>query len=418
VLLQLSAATTAMHVHTQMQMHVQPPPRVAVLGATGRLGRETVAALLERNIPVKILVRPESRGDALDALLLEWNNSNNDSSDSSNSSNDNELVEVVTGQLLAATTNNKNNDDTNGCRYGYSDDAAQPSDELLECLEGCSVCVACYGATRTTKLRDLLGIFDSNANPEDTDPTHPKQINYRSVIALVRACRALPASNSNSNSSNNDNNNTRIRHIVRVTGKGEDPTGLPSVLLNGLGSFCKLWNYQGETVLRHMNDDIGDDNGNNDDHHHHHHIGYTIVRPGVMVETLRRPPDLQLADNGGNDLPVTPVTRAQIAELLAELAVGAARGGGGDDDDDDASIASNHNGNHGVTLAAMNAKNDGDGTTTSTTTTTLRERIRALTNDSRRFPDSLVREHKEAVAGFFQRVVAVVVATAIAVVVR
>jgi hypothetical protein len=214
----------------------------------------------------------------------------------------------------------------------------------MSCLEGCTGVVACYGATRRTKFKDLF------SDPEDTDPAHAKQINYRSIIALVAAAKASDT----------------IKHIVRVTGKGEDPTSFFSVLLNGLGAYCKAWNYQGETVLR--NSLAGTDS-----------IGYTIVRPGIMkleenddesgntATTTFHPnkDDLVLADDGGNDLKVTVVSYSQIANLLVELVVSSG-------------------GAQKVTLAAMNPSESAESDSDSggeTPKATLVEKIAALNND-------------------------------------
>ena len=38
------------------------------------------------------------------------------------------------------------------------------------------------------------------------------------------------------------------KRIVRVTGKGETPFSIFSVLINTLGSMAKAWNYEGECV--------------------------------------------------------------------------------------------------------------------------------------------------------------------------
>lgn len=272
------------------------PSRVAVLGATGRLGSQTIREFLEREIPVRCLVRPSS----VEKLPDEFTKS--------------PLFEVVTGDILA--------DSSKSSKGVFDDDLVAPSTELVHCLEGCGSVVACYGATRTTKFTDLF------SSPEDIDPNHSKQINYRSMIALVIACKAV-----------NQKDGKKIGHIVRITGKGEEPTSIFTVLLNGLGSFAKAWNYQGEVFLRTS---LADDS-----------IGYTIVRPGIMKpedeKTSFPNDDLILADDGGNDLKVTAVTYTQMANLLVELSVSAA----------DGRISAQHN-NDKVTLASMNPSPDGD----------------------------------------------------------
>jgi len=274
------------------------------------------------------------------------------------------LVKIVPGDLL----------DPSSCVDGvYSDETIKASKELMDCLEGCSAVVACFGATRRTKLpTDLI------KNPEDIDPIHAKQINCRSMMALSQACKA--------NNAKIPDGNTKIQHVVRITGKGEDPNGIFSILLNGLGAFCKAWNYQGEVVLRQAFKE-GD-------------IGYTIVRPGILKKedsdddaktkkdddkpVYTSPDDLLLADNGGNDLAVTPVTYAQVATLLVDL------------------VQQAKTKQRRVTLAAMNPKDE-----TTQQSKSLLEKIDALNDDSREYPQSLVAEHKAAVKAFFTKVAAV-----------
>lgn len=322
------------------------PSKVAVLGATGQLGGQTIRECLERQIPVRCLVRPSS----VEKIPEEFTKC--------------PLFEVVTGDILAETSSKEG---------VFDDDSIAPSTELVKCLEGCGSVVACYGATRKTKLTDLF------KSPEDTDPTHAKQINYRSMIALVIACKAV-----------NQKAGSKIGHIVRITGKGEEPSSIFTVLLNGLGSFCKAWNYQGEVFLRTS---LADDDS----------IGYTIVRPGIMKpaddKTSYEDDDLVLADDGGNDLKVTAVTYTQMANLLVELATSAVDG-----------RISAKNKNHKVTLASMNPSDDDD----TKGTTSLVEKIAALKNDRREFPKSLVAEHKAAVKAFFTKFVLVVSAFGIA----
>lgn len=323
--------------------------RIAVLGATGNLGRHTVREFLDQNIPVRCLVRTSSLGKIPEEFK------------------DSPLFEVVAGDLLASTSRS-----ANGI---FRDDSVAPSAELLECLEGCQGVVACYGAIRRTKILDLF------QNPEETDPTHAKQINYRSMIALVAACKAM----------NKKNNKTKIMHIVRITGKGEDPKGFFSILLNGLGAYCKAWNYQGEVVLRTMLANPSQDESKDS-------IGYTIVRPGILKKeekeielNLFTKEDLELADDGGNNLKVTTVGYSQIAGLLVDLVLSAGDG-----------RISYTAQNHRVTLAAMNSSNGGG------SKTSLREKVAALRNDRREFPKSLVAEHKAAVKAFFAKVAAFV----------
>jgi NAD(P)H-binding len=220
------------------------------------------------------------------------------------------------------------------------DGAGKPSAAVVELLTGCTHCVAAYGATRKTKITDF---FDTSV--EDNDPTHAKQINYESMKALVQACKE-----------------TGCAQILRITGKGEDPTSFFSVLINGLGSFAKGWNYEGEQVLREQSD-----------------VDYTIIRPGIMKEDYPPPPKddgkpvepeyLALADNGG-DLKVSVVSYQQIAQLLVECIL--------------------NQQSKRVTLCAMNVKG-------TPSLPTMKDRVQALKADTRKFPSSLIEEHKKAV---------------------
>jgi hypothetical protein len=42
--------------------------------------------------------------------------------------------------------------------------------------------------------------------------------------------------------------------LCLLAGKGEDPWSVFSILINGLGSMAKAWNYEGEQLLRACKD--------------------------------------------------------------------------------------------------------------------------------------------------------------------
>ena len=44
--------------------------------------------------------------------------------------------------------------------------------------------------------------------------------------------------------------------LVRAQGKGETPWSAPSILINGLGSMAKAYNYEGENQLRASKQDV------------------------------------------------------------------------------------------------------------------------------------------------------------------
>ena len=182
--------------------------RVAVIGATGKLGRKCVEKLVESGVECRILTSSYDAG----APQLET------------------IAELTsTGGVVAVPATG-----------GVSD-----KDALRELVSGCQAVIGAWGATRRSKVSDIW-----TSGVEDGDATHAKQVNYVGLLNVIEACEA----------------SDECKRIVRVTGKGEDPEGTISILINMLGSFAKAWNYEGERALRAQSS-----------------IGYTIVRPGIMV---------------------------------------------------------------------------------------------------------------------------------------
>lgn len=303
------------------------PRKVAVIGGTGRLGRATVDALVRDGVPCRCLVRPQSK------VPSEWT-----TGDAAN------LVTVIRGNLVEECAGVE----------GQQPPIIVP-DAIVALLDGCTHCLALHGSTRKTKLSDW---WPSSSLPavEDTDVDHPKQVNYQSMKTLLQACLQQQPQRT-------------CTHIVRITGKGEDPNGFFSVLINGFGSMAKGWNYEGEQVLRSNPD-----------------IDYTIIRPGIMKEKYPPPPPaddsnkpdvvvhLELEGNGGNNLKVSPVGYGQIADLVVEC-----------------TKTDDHPQCKRVTLAAMNVPGTG------TKTLSLSELVDGLTPDTREFPTTLIEQHKRAV---------------------
>ena len=151
---------------------------VAVIGATGNVGRLAVKELVTQGYPVRILQRSASPAkDSVAASLAAMPG-----------------VEPVQGDV---------------------NDAA--SVRLL--LQGCSACLALHGARRTRKLSDLW-------QDAEADPTHSKNINYEGVRTIIEAAQASGT----------------CGRVVRITGKGETPWSIFSILINGLGSMAKACN--------------------------------------------------------------------------------------------------------------------------------------------------------------------------------
>ena len=223
---------------------------LALTGATGRLGRIAVQKLSQRGFSTRLLVRhsiegvtPSIEADAPPAAIAAY-----------------------LAKLPGVTV----------VKGDVTDTAS-----VVTLLEGCEACLALHGARRTRKIR----------NPQDSDPTtdpqHAKRVNYDGVGHLLAAAKASGT----------------CKRIVRITGKGETPWSIFSILINMMGSLAKAWNYEGECLLRSDRQ-----------------VDYTIIRPGIMVagmEALDEGTALGLADNGG-DLKVSKIPHASIAELAIE----------------------------------------------------------------------------------------------------
>ena len=118
-----------------------------------------------------------------------------------------------------------------------------------------------------------------------------------------------------------------------------------------LGNMAKAFNYEGEQLLRTSG------------------LDYTIVRPGIMgKDDIPTDRVLALADNGA-DLPVTPVTHSQIADLCVECL--------------------DYPNSAKCTLTAMNVE-PGTG---EDSYAPLLAKVKA---DTRSFPKTLLSEHKKA----------------------
>ena len=212
--------------------------KVAVTGATGKVGRLAVMKLVAGGDTARILLRHTVPGDVPRSDPAKPPPAEADKTEVAAFLVGLQNVEVVRGDI--------------------NDKAS-----LDQLLTGCSAVLAVHGARRTRKLSD----FWSDATQ---DPSHAKNVNYYGIQNLIAAARA----------------SATCKRVVRITGKGETPWSIFSILINGLGSMAKAWNYEGEQLLRAAADDIE----------------YTIVRPGVMRgdEADLAPNSLALADDGAD----------------------------------------------------------------------------------------------------------------------
>lgn len=196
---------------------------------------------------------------------------------------------------------------------------------LVGLLTGCDACIACYGATRRTRFGDLLPW----SKPE-LQVDHAKRVNYDGVANLIKAAQI-----------------TGCQRIVRITGRGEKPWSFFSILINGLGSMAKAWNYEGECLLRASN------------------ISYTVLRPGIMTDDA--PTNFALGDDG-IDLKVTRISYSAIADLCVDVLM--------------------RNNTKRATLCAVTADSGPD------SWSPLLDTVKA---DRRHFPPSLLKQHMRAV---------------------
>jgi uncharacterized protein YbjT (DUF2867 family) len=285
--------------------------KVAVIGATGRLGRAAVQQLSQQGIPTRCLVRHDIAHVPIPSSLQE----------AESSAQVGAYLSTLPGvELVKGDINNE--------------------ESLRHLVEGCTACLALHGSVAPKPFFKAL-VFPSLLFP-DTDPSHAKQVNYEGIRKLIAVVEASPT----------------CQRLVRITGKGETPWSIFSILINALSGLAKGWNYEGEQLLRKST------------------VPYTIVRPGVMKEqldqadTAKPKPLLGLKDNG-QDMKVTPVSYNQIADLVIQ--------------------SLDYPNCERVTLTAMNLAADSpDGTSTYGP---LLERVQS---DSREFPESLLKEHRKA----------------------
>mmetsp|Transcript_30239 Transcript_30239/g.63172 ORF Transcript_30239/g.63172 Transcript_30239/m.63172 type:complete len:338 (-) Transcript_30239:24-1037(-) len=280
-----------------------PPQKVAVIGATGRLGRIAVQQLVDQGIGCNLLMRskPTVELEEIPTALT----------------GDSTKEEVVAYLASLEGVNIVQGDVGN----------VQALEELFA---DCQACLALYGSTRRSVISDIW-------NKEiENDPTHAKQINYQGVANILTAAKA----------------SSSCRRIVRITGKGEEPTSFFSVVINMLGSMAKAWNYEGERILRGQKD-----------------IEYTIVRPGLMGEEGPEGKVLQLADDGG-DLKVAKIRYADIASLCIE------------------SLKYENAGRSTLTAMTVEEGNGAD---------SWAPLLETVQHDRREFPSDMLEQHKAAV---------------------
>jgi hypothetical protein len=226
--------------------------QVAVIGATGKLGRKTIQLLSQNNISCKCLLRhnlplTSSLSSSKPSLTNE-----NDSSQVASYLSSLPNVQMIPGDL-------------------------QDVKSLTNLFQDCDAVLSLQGPSRPNPIQSLVPFLTSQENPN-----HGYMVNY---IGTKNIIDAIKQTNS-------------VKRIVRITGKNEQPFNIFAILINMLGYMAKGWNYESEALLRQSG------------------LDYTIIRPGVMMDddTIGLK-NKGLADNGA-DMKVTKVSYLQIAQLI------------------------------------------------------------------------------------------------------
>jgi len=274
---------------------------VAVTGGTGKLGRRAVVDLSKQGVPTRCLIRRDIPADTKPDL--------NGSS-----------VEVAAYLKALPNVELVKGDVTN-------------QESIEELMDGCTSVLSLHGPVPGSPWKSLLPPLLGGT--KEDDPSHSRMINYVGLQFMVQAAKKA---------------SSECSRIVRITGKGEDPYGFFSILINMLGNMAKAWNYEGEELLRQSG------------------LNYTIIRPGIM-STEPCPGKVKALKDDGQDLPVSKVSYDQIASLVVECL-----------DYDNAAKS---------TLTAMNVE-DGQGEET------YAPLLKLVQPDRRNFPSSLLAEHKNA----------------------
>ena len=225
--------------------------QVAVIGTTGNIGRTAVTQLSKANISTRCLLRH-------DITLTD-----NDTNAQKNS--------VSIAKSLASLPNVSM----------VQGDITNP-ESIQTLIQGCDAVLCLQGPPKPSPIKSLIP-FLSNPN----ESSHPYMTNYIGMKNVIDAVKE------------SENPNKRI---VRLTGKGEEPFAIFTVLINMLGYLAKAWNYEGEQLLRKSG------------------LKYTIVRPGLLKkdEDYQIPKKGKMIKDQGGDMKVTPVTYSQIANVCIE----------------------------------------------------------------------------------------------------
>lgn len=247
--------------------------KVAVIGTTGNIARTAIYQLSQANIPTRCLLRHDITSDdgtnnkkTIDNVSV--TNGDDKKENISSSSRPPPPAEIASALSQLEHVEMVQGDITN-------------RESILELIQGCDAVLCLQGPPRPNPFKSLFP-FLSDPN----DPRHPYMINYVGMQNVIDAVRQTPS----------------VKRIVRLTGKGEQPFSVFTILINMLGCMAKAWNYQGEQLLRESG------------------LNYTIVRPGLLKSSkdYQIPYKGKMIVDNGMDMKVSPVTYDQIAEVCIQ----------------------------------------------------------------------------------------------------
>lgn len=150
-------------------------------------------------------------------------------------------------------------------------------------VQGCDAIMALQGPPKPNPITTLIPFLSDSSSK-----AHPYMISYIGIKNIIEVVNAM------------DNTSGVKPHIIRITGNGEDPFSIFSILINMLGNMAKGWNYEGETLLRKSG------------------LDYTIIRPGLLNGDYKEQKKARMLKDNGTSMKVSPVTYSQIAELCVD----------------------------------------------------------------------------------------------------
>lgn len=154
-------------------------------------------------------------------------------------------------------------------------------------MAGCTSCIACHGAARTSEFSD----FWTKLKKAGKD--HPYNVNYVGTMNILDAAQKAG-----------------VKRLVRLTGLSVGLSAFNpfAYLLNLVLSMTIKWHYMSENAIREAAEKSG--------------LDYTVVRPGALTDTKRPKDACLLLESDGKPTslrksqPMWKIGRQDVANLL------------------------------------------------------------------------------------------------------